>query len=386
MKHLFVSPIAVATLAIIVSLTPHVHAQKAAEIGALGQASIYINRYHVSSPARTQLESGAIRGMIEALNDPYARYISPDGYKQIKARERGISVGIGVTLGYIKDQLSVISVTPGGPAERSGIAPLDTIERINRDSTLGMSVNEASSLLEGQPNTKVSIRIRRPHIAKPADISITRKAMANQSVSDMQVFYHTIGYLKLSRFTHTAAKDFRSALIDINKRNIRALILDLRNNGGGHLDQAIGIARQLFHEGTILHIKGPKTNKTIQANGSAIFAVKPMIVLINNSSASAAEILAAALSENKRAVLMGQTSFGKASVQRVFPLADGSAIVMTVAGYLTPNGTFIEGKGITPTHKVALLDRDLLINAFNYNYATDTTLQSAIDRALMMTQ
>ncbi|MDA1353577.1 MAG: S41 family peptidase [bacterium] len=371
----------------LITTSPHLGiAQQNNNVGPLGQASIIMDRYHISSPKRPQLETGAIKGMIEALNDPYARYISPEGYQQIKARERGISVGIGATLGYIDGILTVISIIPNGPAEKSGIAPLDAIEQIGRKSTLGMSVDEANSLMQGQPHTKITIRIRRPYIAKPVDLSVIRKAIANRSVTDIQVFYHTIGYIRLSRFTHTAAKEMQDALIHVNQSGIRALILDLRNNGGGDLEQTIAIAKQLFHEGPIIHIKGPKTNTTISANKTAIFAVKPMIVLINKSSASASEVLAAALAENKRAILMGQQSFGKSSVQRVFPLADGSAIVMTVAGYLTPSGKQIEGVGITPSIIVPLQDRELLINAFNYNYVTDAILQKAIDHALLMTQ
>ena len=154
--------------------------------------------------------------------------------------------------------------------------------------------------LEGQPNTSITLVVRRSYIAKPIPIRIIRKAMRTRSVTDQQVFYQSIGYLKLSDFSHTAAQELRDALIDINKRGISSLILDLRNNGGGKLNQAIKIARMFIHTGTILHINGTKTSKTISANNTAIFAVKPLILLINKSTASSAEVLASALLEKQK--------------------------------------------------------------------------------------
>ena len=293
----------------------------------------------------------AIRGMLGSLDDPYTRFLDPREFKEMQIDTSGELSGVGIQLSLDKETKNLVVVSPieGSPASRAGVQPKDVIVAIDGKSTKGMSTEDAVKLIRGQAGTSVTLTLKRK--AQTLEVPLTRERIELHAV-DHQINTSAdgvkVGYIRLKQFNATATKDMRQAVKDLEEKGAQGYVLDLRSNPGGLLMASVEIARQWLNEGTIV---STKTRDGIQdvkrANGRAL-TTKPMVVLVNEGSASASEILSGALQDNNRAVLVGQKTFGKGLVQSVRGLSDGSGMTVTIAKYLTPSGRDIHKYGIDP--------------------------------------
>ncbi|CAK6690292.1 hypothetical protein OGCDGJMD_00802 [Cyanobium usitatum str. Tous] len=293
----------------------------------------------------------AIRGMLGSLDDPYTRFLDPREFKEMQIDTSGELSGVGIQLSLDKETKNLVVVSPieGSPASRAGVQPKDVIMAIDGKSTKGMSTEDAVKLIRGQAGTSVTLTLKRK--AQTLEVPLTRERIELHAV-DHQINTSAdgvkVGYIRLKQFNATATKDMRQAVKDLEEKGAQGYVLDLRSNPGGLLMASVEIARQWLNEGTIV---STKTRDGIQdvkrANGRALTS-KPMVVLVNEGSASASEILSGALQDNNRAVLVGQKTFGKGLVQSVRGLSDGSGMTVTIAKYLTPSGRDIHKHGIDP--------------------------------------
>ncbi|MBF2016975.1 MAG: PDZ domain-containing protein [Rivularia sp. T60_A2020_040] len=300
----------------------------------------------------------SIREMLKKLDDPYTRFMDPKEFQNMQVDTSGELTGVGITIGLDEEtkKLTVIAPLEDTPAFKAGILAKDIITKIDGKSTKGMDTNEAVTLIRGQPGSKVRLTISRND--KETDYLITRAKIEIHPVeySQKQTPAGNIGYIRLKQFSANASKEMREAIRNLEKKNVDGYVLDLRNNPGGLLFSSIEIARMWLKDGTIVSTidrKGIVEKET--ANGRSL-TEKPLVVLVDQGSASASEILSGALQDNKRAVLVGSKTFGKGLVQSVRPLDDGSGVAVTIAKYQTPSGTDINKLGIKPDVKVDLND------------------------------
>jgi carboxyl-terminal processing protease len=302
----------------------------------------------------TKLMYGSIRGLLDSLDDPYTRFLEPTAYKEMKIRLSGSYSGIGIYIGMKEKQVIVIAPIKETPAWKAGLKPKDKIVAIDGKATRDMALDEAVSLIRGPKGSIVDLSILRGDAKDPTSYKIPREKIVIKSV-ETQILEGNIGYIKLNTFENeSAAQDMEKALHDMLGHRVKGLILDVRNNGGGLLQNAIEIGSMFMKNGVIVYtIDRDGKKETISSTGNQIWD-RPMVMLINESSASASEILGGALHDNQKAVLVGTNSFGKACVQNVKQLEDGSAVLITIAKYLTPNGTDITKKGITPDYVVEI--------------------------------
>jgi carboxyl-terminal processing protease len=312
------------------------------------------NDYVNKNLDNTKLMYGSIRGLLDSLDDPYTRFLEPTSYKEMKIRLSGSYSGIGIYIGIKDKQLIVISPIKNTPAWKAGLKPKDKILAIEGKPTKDMALDEAVSLIRGPSGSLVTMSILRGSAKDPKDYKIPREKIVIKSV-ETDTLEGNIGYIKLNTFENqNAAEDMEKALNNMKKKQVKGIVLDVRNNGGGLLQNAIEIGSMFIKDGTIVYTVDREGKKeTISSMGNLIWD-RPIVMLINESSASASEILAGALHDNHKAVLVGTRSFGKASVQNVKQLEDGSAILLTIAKYLTPNGTDIMKKGIEPDYVVEM--------------------------------
>jgi len=302
----------------------------------------------------------AIRGMLGTLDDPYTRFLDPREFKEMQIDTSGELSGVGMQLSLDKGTKDLVVIAPieGSPASRAGVQPKDVITAIDGRSTKGMSTEEAVKLIRGQAGTKVVITLRRK--AQTITLPLVRERIELHAV-EHQINTGSdgrrIGYIRLKQFTANASRDMRAAIKDLDPK-VDGYVLDLRSNPGGLLMASVDIARQWLNEGTIV---STRTRDGIQdvkrANGHAL-TNKPLVILVNEGSASASEILSGALQDNHRAVLVGQKTFGKGLVQSVRGLSDGSGMTVTIAKYLTPSGRDIHKHGIDPDVVAKMGDRE----------------------------
>lgn len=292
----------------------------------------------------------AVREMLQSLNDPYTRFLDPDQFKSMKIDTSGELTGVGLTLGIDEEtkKLTVISPIEDSPAARAGILAKDEIITINGRSTEGMDINEAVNLIRGPQGTKVKLGIQRG--GNKFEVEIRREKIELHAVRStvQQTEFGKVGYIRLTQFNANAPNDMRKAIRSHLDAQVKGFILDLRANPGGLLYASAEIARMWMENATIVSTVDRKgESERLTANRQAM-TDKPLVVLVDGGSASASEILAGALQDNKRAVIVGTKTFGKGLVQSVHSLSDGSGLAVTVAKYLTPNGTDINRSGIKP--------------------------------------
>jgi carboxyl-terminal processing protease len=317
---------------------------------------------------------GAISGMIDSLEDPYTVFMDPKDTKKFAADVKGSFEGVGMEIGIRNDQLQVVAPLEGTPAQKAGMKAGDKILAINGTSTAGMAVDRAVDLIRGPRGTKVILNVLRSDWNEPRDIEITRATIDVPSLK-WEMKEGDIAYIRLYQFSENASWDFSRAAIEILNSGAKRIILDLRNNPGGYLEVANDIAGWFLESGhpvTIEDFGGKQERNTYRAQGNSALMNYPLVVLINQGSASGSEILAGALRDNRGIKLIGEKSFGKGSVQEVEKLSDGSSLKITIAKWLTPKGESISEKGLEPDIKVELTEKDV-------EAGRDTQLEKAIE-------
>lgn len=302
---------------------------------------------------------GAISGLVKALGDPYTAFLDPDENAQFSNSLEGVYEGIGAELGIRNDQLIIIAPLDGSPAVSAGIRAGDKILEVNGESTVGISVTEAVTKIRGEAGTVVELTLQRG--SEPSfKVSITRARITVKSVN-LEDKGNGIYYLKVTRFGDTTSDEWDEAVV--KTKGAKGIVLDLRSNPGGYLSAAVYLASEFLTSGPVVlqeDANGDRTALSVQSTeNDHAFAGVPVVVLIDEGSASASEILAAALSERAGAKLVGKKSFGKGTVQDAVDFDDGSDLHLTIAKWLTPSGKWVHDKGIEPDFVVELTDEDL---------------------------
>jgi carboxyl-terminal processing protease len=307
-----------------------------------------IQKEYVDEVDAKDLIHKAIQGMVQGL-DPHSSLLPPDAYEDLQIDTKGKFTGIGIHITMQNGFVTVISPIEDTPAHKAGIESGDRIIKV--DGQLAKDLREAVRMMRGPKGSKVVVTIMREGFKKPIDFEIMRDEIPIQSVKYLQL-KPGYGYIRISNFTGTTTQEFEKALekIEASESPLKGMVLDLRNNGGGLLNQAITISDVFLDKGQIVSMKGrdKKNTKAFNATPSPVQRTYPIVALINGGTASASEIVAGALQDHKRALVLGTTSFGKGSVQTVENLRDGSGLKLTIARYYTPNGRSIQAKGIEP--------------------------------------
>lgn len=298
-----------------------------------------------------ELIENAINGMLTGL-DAHSAYMNAKSFKDMQIQTKGEFGGLGIEVNEDKGLIKVVSPIDDTPAARAGIKPGDIITALDGKSVIGLSLNDAVDHMRGPPNSKIILTIKRQSIDKPIDVSLMREVIHIQVVKS-RMEPDGIGYVRLTQFTEQADAGIRSAVRKLQQENngrLTGLILDLRNNPGGLLDQAVAVSSDFISAGEIVSTRArhPEDSQRWDARGKDILNGVPMVVLINAGSASASEIVSGALQDHHRALLLGTRSFGKGSVQTVIPLPGNTAMRLTTARYYTPSGRSIQARGITP--------------------------------------
>ena len=321
------------------------------EIRVLTDVLTHLQKDYVEETESRTLIYGAINGMLDTL-DPHSSFMPPEVYREMQMETKGKFEGLGIVIEKKKGLLTVVSPIEDTPAFKAGIQSGDYIIKIDGESTEKMTLHEAAMKMRGPKGTKVTITITREALTKPKDITLTRDVIPLRSVKH-EVLDEGIGYVRISQFNEETASDFEKAIKKLNVLNkapLKGLIIDLRNNPGGLLDQAVKVADKFIASGLIVSIEGRNKEQKMKftAHRKGTLENYLLIVLVNGGSASGSEIVAGALQDYGRALVLGTQTFGKGSVQTIFPLKDGSGLKLTTAKYYTPSGRSIQAMGITP--------------------------------------
>jgi carboxyl-terminal processing protease len=337
------------------------------EFLAISQAWDLVQKNYVDKTKLdpVKMAQGAIRGMVDAVGDPYTEFFSPQSFQSTMVELTGLYQGIGAYIGKKDKQIVIIAPMPGSPAEEAGLKSGDMILKIEGQSTAQMNTEEASQMIRGPAGSKVLLLVGRLSEKEPFEVNLVRREIKVDSVkSEMR---GTLAYIRIQQFILPTTGDFKKALVDAYQKGAKGIILDLRDNPGGILSEAVDVSSQFLTRGIAVKIVDKDGIESVQkVKPGGIARDLPVIVLVNGGSASASEIVAGALQDNGRAKLAGQKTFGKASVQNFVKLDDGSAIKITTAHYYTPNGTLISGTGLTPDYPSELKDEELIKWAEDY--------------------
>ena len=336
------------------------------KIDLFGEVLENIKKDYVDDVDQSEMMDSAINGVLQSL-DPYSAYMSPDLYKEMQTDTRGEFGGLGIEIGMEAGVVKVISPIDDTPAAKAGIKAGDYIVKIGKEQVQGKSLLEAVKLMRGPVGTSIDLTVRRKNVKKPLEFKILRKIIEVKSVSSKKIgIKKNLGYIRLKSFNENSDKQFLKSLKEFEKSTkIKGYVFDLRNNPGGLLTQAINITDFFLNDGEIVSTKGRKiteTRKFFARKGDEIKG-KPIIVLINNGSASASEIFAGALKDHKRAIIIGENSYGKGSVQSIIPLRNGGGMRLTISKYYLPSGKSISEVGVTPDILVEEEGDDFLINS-----------------------
>jgi carboxyl-terminal processing protease len=336
------------------------------KIDIFGEVLENIKKDYVEEVNQSEMMDSAINGVLQSL-DPYSAYMSPDLFKEMQTDTRGEFGGLGIEIGMEAGVVKVISPIEDTPAEKAGVKAGDFIVKIGKEQVQGKSLMEAVKLMRGPVGTSIDLTIRRKNFKKPLQFKIIRKIIEVQSVSDKIISKEkNIGYVRLKSFNENSDSQFLKSIKKFEKnKKIKGYIIDLRNNPGGLLTQAINITDFFLDDGEIVSTKGRKiseTRKFFARKGDEVRG-KPVVVLINNGSASASEIFAGALKDHKRAIILGENSYGKGSVQSIIPLRNGGGMRLTISKYYLPSGKSISEVGVTPDILVEEIDEDFKISS-----------------------
>jgi len=312
-----------------------------------------------------KMAQGAIRGMVAAVGDPYTEYYSPQSFESTMIDLTGLYQGIGAYIGKKDDQIVIMAPMPGSPAEEAGLKSGDMILKIDGQSTAQMNTTEASQKIRGPAGSDVLLLVYRQGDKEPFELKLTRREIKIDSIKfEMR---GQMAYIRIQQFILPTTGDFKKALVEAYQKGAKGIILDLRDNPGGLLSEAVDVTSQFLTRGIAVKIVDKDGLETVQkVKPGGIAKDLPVIVLVNGGSASSSEIVAGALQDNDRAKLAGQKTFGKASVQNFVKLDDGSAIKVTISHYYTPNGTLISETGLMPDYPTSLEDEELIKWAEEY--------------------
>ena len=327
------------------------------QLNLFGEVFERVRADYVEKPDDSKLMEGAINGMVTSL-DPHSRYMNDKAWRDMQETTHGEFGGLGIEVTMEEGLIKVVAPIDDTPAAKAGILSGDLIAQINDDAVQGLTLEQAVNKMKGPPSTQIRLKIRRKGVDKPLDISLTREIIRVRPVT-----YHTdggdIGFIRIASFNEQTTDGLKKAIADIAKQipsdKLAGYVVDLRNNPGGLLDQAVSVSSAFMARGEVVSTRGRTAEETqrFAARGGDLLKGKPMVVLINGGSASASEIVAGALSDHKRATLIGTRSFGKGSVQTIIPLGRGNgALALTTARYFTPSGHSIQALGIKPDIEV----------------------------------
>ena len=344
------------------------------KIDLFGEILETINEEYVDEIDQSKGMDAAINGLLQSL-DPYSAYMTPESFEGMQTETSGKFGGLGIEVGMESGVVKVISPIDNTPASRAGLKAGDYIVKINGVQVQGKSLMEAVDLMRGPVGSNIKITVRRRGVKKALIFDITREIIQVQSVKS-ELINDNIGYIRLTSFNENSSEQIKKKINNINKnKNLKGYILDLRNNPGGLLSQAIKISDFFLENGEIVSTKSRQVseNRKWFAKKGDIIDGKTLIVLINYGSASASEIVAGALKDHKRAIILGENSYGKGSVQSIIPLKNRGAIRLTIAKYYLPSGKSISKVGVTPDIEIAEESEN-----FKFNSETDNQLNFAI--------
>ncbi len=320
-----------------------------------------IRSEYVEESEYKELIYGALNGMLRSL-DPYSQFLDPEAYKEVKVETEGQFGGLGIEISIKDGLLTIIAPIDDTPAYQAGLKADDRIVKIEGEVTRDITLMEAVKKLRGKPGTQVTVTIMREGAQKLLDFTITRDIIKIKSIRNAKLFEDNIGYIRLSEFQEKSPQDMEAALRKLEKHGMDSLILDLRNNPGGLLDSAVRVTEKFIPPGKVIvstRGRGARQDMVFKSSAKGQHRKYPLIVLISKGSASGSEILAGAIQDYGRGMLLGTKSFGKGSVQTVIPLADGSALRLTTSKYFTPNGRCIHEEGIEPDLEVEFQEEEL---------------------------
>jgi len=345
------------------------------KIDLFGEVLDKINKEYVEEINQSDAMDAAINGVLQSL-DPYSAYMSPETFKEMETETSGKFGGLGIEVGMEFGVVKVITPMDGSPAEREGVKAGDYIVKINRTQVQGKTLTEAVELMRGPVGSKLEITIRRKGIKKALVFEITREIIEVKSVKS-KIIDDKVGYIRLTAFNDNSSKQIKNKINEFKKNKINKYILDLRNNPGGLLSQAVKISDFFLDNGEIVSTKSRKSseNRKYFAKKGDIINGETLLVLINYGSASASEIVAGALKDHKRAIVIGENSYGKGSVQSIIPLKNNGAIRLTISKYYLPSGESISGTGITP---------DIEVEENSDKFRIDTETDNQLDFAIKL--
>ncbi|HEU5451748.1 MAG TPA: S41 family peptidase [Terriglobales bacterium] len=350
--------LSVSVLLVLFAVIGGLNVRAASNDGAYRQLGVYsevlsrIRSEYVEEPNIPQVTDGALHGLLESL-DPNSSYLTPDEYKQYKDHKTSAKGNIGVAMSKRFGYAAVISVLPGSPADKAGVEGTDIVEAINGKTTRDMSLAEIDDLLAGDPGSKIELSLVRARRAEPLKLTVIRGMVTVPPVSD-KLMDDGIGYIKVDQFNKGKAQEIAAKIKDLTGKGAKRFILDLRDCADGDEDEGIATANLFLDHGTITYLQGQRyPRQTFTADSSKSVTNLPLVVIVNRDTAGAAEIVAAAILQNNRGDVLGDKTFGVGSVQKVIEIPDGSALILSVAKYYSPNGDAIQDKQVTPNILVA---------------------------------
>ncbi|MBU0693560.1 MAG: S41 family peptidase, partial [Candidatus Omnitrophica bacterium] len=358
------------------------------ELDIFAEGLAVIDKKYVEKAAPEDLIYGAMKGLLSSL-DPYSQFLTPEEYKDLLVETEGQFGGLGIEITIKDGFLTVVSPIEDTPAWEAGVKSGDIIVKIDGELTKGITLHKAVKKLRGEPNTKVTITVLREKERELKEIAIVRGRIKIKDIKNAGILKDNIGYIKIAEFRETTSRDLGKALSEVKKENLKGLILDVRNNPGGLLHSAIGVASRFLETGKV--VVSTKSRSEEESTYKSLPEVEkylniPIVVLMNKGSASGSEILAAALRENNRAILLGEATFGKSCVQTVVPLSDGSALRITTSKYYTPLGKSIHEKGVEPDISVSKEEAEKKEDVFDqlekpkeFDYEKDYQIVRALD-------